>query len=331
MSLSDKEKVVFERFLTAVDRQIVDALGSEAALQLFMAIVDFSLTADDFNVRLASVFRDNPEDLKRPEVMEVLKSVTSVRSAMRKEYKNSEESRAITVQYFLERIKEIENEDIPKNVKIRERLQTAHDDLMVEQRSRKKSLKDQLQRLQEERQRLHDVEIEEQKERRQEKKRKENKLKNRLQAEYEQSVEERKERRRMIEEEIEELQVKLQEDHERQIEERKEDKKKRGAEMRERQQRQHAEQERQAMKRKREKDKDKMMMQARQQVLLEQQIKQRKERMNKKKNEENQQRLVQQEVRRRINTPGSRMVNKTSASKPIVDMEDDDFMIGQED
>lgn len=321
MAFTREQKKSFRRFLRKIDQELCETLAIQKVIDFFSLMIDYKLRDEEFELKAASLFKDQPEKLKNKIVLDALSGMGAIRRAMLEDNLNSEEARLLTTSYFVNRIGMLRKEKKKlEKLETQTALQAEHEELMYEYKNEREKLEQRLKQLQEEQQNIHEVEIQEQKRRREEKKAEEEQVRIERQIEFEEEVEERRERREAIKAQIEELRVQLQKEHEKQTIERKETKMKREADMRERQQRQVAQQDKQALDRMRKKEKDKMLMQMRQQSLLEQQMKQKRDRMLKKQQEELQRKKVQEQLRKKLKSysqaPAISTSNSTDGGSP---------------
>ncbi|MDA0781556.1 MAG: hypothetical protein PQ612_04175 [Rickettsiales bacterium] len=285
LAFTEQQRNDFLNFLSSIDKTVGSKLPAKEAGDFLYLIVDYSVTDEEFELRIAKIFFKIPEMLN--ELRSSIKNLSAVRQAMLdEESANAEESREIALEFFTQRVDEYYELAFYEELEAEHELNAIEKKRRNDRKAEKRQFEKELQRLKAEQQIIFEIEKEERQKRKEQKQNVEKQIQDERQKEYDDGVKERKERQEKIEKEIASLQTKLQAQYEIESEERRKVREEKQAEQIERSKAQQEVQEQQAQKRQEEKEQEQMFMRARQAELQAEQERQIAIRLDKKHKEE---------------------------------------------
>jgi len=212
MPFSPEQKNDFLTFLRDIDKSVATKLPPKEAGEFFTTIIDYSVTDEAFEIKIALIFYKIPEMLG--DLKDSIKNLSIVREAMLDDSGvNADEAKELTLEFFTDRIDEFWELAYYEELEEEHELNAAEKKRRNDRKTEKRRMEKDLQELKEERQTIFEVEKEERIKRKEEKKSEESAVQVVRQKEHDTSVVERKERKARIEDEISELQEGLQIQH----------------------------------------------------------------------------------------------------------------------
>lgn len=276
-SLSESGKEQFDMLLEEMGSKITSLLPAEAAIDFFTAVTENLDDASAFEMKIASSFAKNPEQL--PKAAGAIKSAAQLRVLMSEDNDAAEILRQLTYEFFNARISELSQQ---MDFASYDAEKSGYEEAQKKRDDEESDLKKQISTLEQQYQILYEEEKEERRQRKQEKKEQESHLKEVLQFEHDASVIERRMRQTKIKQQISELSERLQAQHEQSIRAQKVMRLRKKAKIKMQAERQVEERTKQAEIRRQQKEKEQTMMEMRQKKILAQQRKQSEERAAKK-------------------------------------------------